>query len=247
MAADGPVPPRPEVLSPLRVPTAVEEVVDRLVTAIALGEFVPCQRLPAERELARLLGVSRSTVSEALGRLRAAGVVDVRRGRAGGSFVQHSWNELSAAAVGRTLVPRRSELEQLSDLRCRWEEVVARTAAERRTARQAAEIADRLADFVAAATPEQEHATDIALHAAVVRGTRNDQMVRLSQDLLARVAVSSPVEPYQHRFFARAVTEHTDLVEAIIDGRVEDAGGTARRHFRMSASTLRLVMQRGTP
>ncbi len=238
---------RSGALVPVRVSTAVDEVVDRLVTAMALGEFVPGQRLPAERELARLLGVSRSTVTEALGRLRAAGVVEVRRGRTGGSFVQESWNELSAAAVSRTLVPRRSELEQLCDLRCRWEEVVARTAAERRTKKQAKVLGLALVAFEQARSQEEQHAADIALHDGVLEAARNAQMAVLSRDLLAKVAVGTPIEPFERRFYRRALTEHTSLVEAVVDGRVDDAGAIARKHFTMSARTLRAVMERAAP
>jgi GntR family transcriptional repressor for pyruvate dehydrogenase complex len=239
--------PGPGVLGPLHVPTAVDEVADTLVTAIALGEYVPGQRLPAERELARLLGVSRSTVSEALARLRAGGVVEVRRGRAGGSFVQDSWTGLSAAAVGRTLVPHRTELEQLSDLRCRWEEVVARTAAERRTARQARELRARLERFALARTSEEQHVSDIGLHAGVLAAARNPHMTRLSHELLAKVAVGMPVEPFERRFYGRALREHTALVQAVVDGDVELAGTTARRHFRISARTVQAVIERAAP
>jgi DNA-binding FadR family transcriptional regulator len=35
--------------------TAGERIAERFVTAIALGEFVPGQRLPTERELASML------------------------------------------------------------------------------------------------------------------------------------------------------------------------------------------------
>lgn len=237
---------RPGALEPLVVPTAVDEVTDRLLTALALGEFVPGERLPAEREMARLLGVSRNTVHEALGRLRAAGVVEVRRGRSGGSFVLDCWNAFSAEAVGRTLVPRRSELELLCDLRCRFEEVVARTAAERRTAREARELRELLGAFAGACTPEQEHAADIAVHEAVLRATHNPQMALLSHDLLARVALGLPIEPYDPDVFQRALGEHTVLVNAVVDGRVDDAGSAAREHFSMSTRFLRSVISRGS-
>ncbi|MDX6327216.1 MAG: GntR family transcriptional regulator, transcriptional repressor for pyruvate dehydrogenase complex, partial [Nocardioidaceae bacterium] len=54
---------------PLQVPSAVDEVADRLLAAVAIGEFVPGERLPVERALAQMLGVGRSTVHEALHRV----------------------------------------------------------------------------------------------------------------------------------------------------------------------------------
>jgi GntR family transcriptional regulator, transcriptional repressor for pyruvate dehydrogenase complex len=72
------------ILEPVKLRSGGEHVADRLVTAIALGEFVPGQRLPSERELGATLGVSRTTVREAIQRLAALGYVEVRRGRTGG-------------------------------------------------------------------------------------------------------------------------------------------------------------------
>ena len=233
-------------LGPLRLASAVDEVVDRLLGALALGEFVPGERLPAEREMAKLLGVSRNTVHEAFGRLRTAGVVEVRRGRTGGAVVRESWNIDSAAAVSRTLVPRSSELEELCDLRCRYEEVVARTAAERRTPTQARELEQLVAAFASADGAQAEHAADMAIHEGVLRATGNPQMAALSHDLLARVSLGLPIEPYERRFFRQAVREHTALVEAVVEGRVEDAGALAREHFTMSTRTLRAVIRRGS-
>ncbi|HEX2286517.1 MAG TPA: GntR family transcriptional regulator, partial [Mycobacterium sp.] len=41
----------------LDMPSRVDEITDRLVTAIAIGEYLPGARLPTERELAASLGV----------------------------------------------------------------------------------------------------------------------------------------------------------------------------------------------
>ena len=71
-------------------------------------------------------------------------------------------------------------------------------------------------------------------------------MAQLSHDLLARVTLGLPIEPYDKRVYRRALTEHTRLVSAVVDRRVDDAGGVARRHFSMSTRTLRAVMERGT-
>lgn len=232
-------------LAPLTVPTIVDEVVDRLLTALALGEFVPGEGLPAEREMARLMGVSRTTVRVALARLRDAEVVEVRRGRAGGAFVTRSWQPESAAAVSRTLVPRRAEIEELGDLRCRYEEMVARTAAEVRTAAAADELLVLLDAFVRARTPQDEHRTDMALHEGVLRAAGNPQMAALSRDLLTRTSLGLSIEPYDRGMYGQAVVEHRALVSAIVESRVDEAGAIARGHFAMSAQTLRSVISRG--
>ena len=66
---------------------AFEGCVERLATAIRLGVYPYGATLPPERELAGLLGVSRATVREAIGALRAAGMVRTTRGRGGGTVV----------------------------------------------------------------------------------------------------------------------------------------------------------------
>src|ERR1700757_4193748 len=76
------------LLTPIPLRTAGERIAERIVTAIALGGFVPDRRLPTERELASMLEVSRTTVREALQRLQASGYVTTRRGRGGGTFVR---------------------------------------------------------------------------------------------------------------------------------------------------------------
>jgi DNA-binding FadR family transcriptional regulator len=93
------------LLAPITLRTAGERIAERLVTAIALGEFVPGQRLPAERDLAAMLEVSRTTVREALQRLQAAGYVTARRGRGGGTFVQTGQGADSDEMIRRTLLP----------------------------------------------------------------------------------------------------------------------------------------------
>ena len=56
------------------------QIAAQLRALIAHGEFDPGQRLPAERDLATQLGVSRPTVREALIALEVEGVIEVRTG-----------------------------------------------------------------------------------------------------------------------------------------------------------------------
>ena len=76
-----------EVFKPVRPPTTFEETVERLGTAIRLGLLPAGSRLPAERDLAEQLGISRSTLREALTTLVQSGHLVAQRGRTGGTFV----------------------------------------------------------------------------------------------------------------------------------------------------------------
>lgn len=63
------------------------QIVDAVVAAIASGRLRPGDRLPAERELARELGVSRDTLRQSLRELQRHGHVVRTVGRGGGTFV----------------------------------------------------------------------------------------------------------------------------------------------------------------
>ena len=74
-----------------------EETVQRLLQSIRLGVIEPGERLPAERELSVMLGVSRDTLREAIATLADAGYLLSKRGRYGGTFVVE---DLPAAGGG---------------------------------------------------------------------------------------------------------------------------------------------------
>jgi DNA-binding FadR family transcriptional regulator len=78
---------RQTVFAPVQSQTAFEETLERLGTAIKLGLLQPGERLPAERELCRQLGISRSTLRQALTALVQSGHLHAARGRSGGTFV----------------------------------------------------------------------------------------------------------------------------------------------------------------
>jgi GntR family transcriptional regulator len=74
--------------SPLEIGPAAQDVRRRLLDQISRGQLRPGARLGAERELALALGVSRSTVRQALAALERTGVVRRVPGRGGGTFVR---------------------------------------------------------------------------------------------------------------------------------------------------------------
>jgi GntR family transcriptional regulator, transcriptional repressor for pyruvate dehydrogenase complex len=235
--------------APIRIPTAVEEITDRLVTAIALGELLPGSRLPPERDMAATLKVGRNTIREAVVRLVAMGIVEIRRGRTGGAVVTASWSGASARAVQRTLLPLRTELEELFDFCALIEATVARAAAERRTDADVRAIQQALAVFVAAPDHAREQAADRMFHGAIMEAAGNPQLAALNRALATRIGLAFPVESWRDPDLGgdgseRARVEHTALSEAIAQGDVEEAGRVARQHSYISAEIIHEALDR---
>lgn len=230
------------VLAPLHRQTTGEQVADLLITAIAVGEFSPGERLPPERALIGQLGVSRSSVREALQRVAALGLVEVRRGRLGGAYVRPG--QPPPDAVRRTLAPRWRRIEEVSDFRRLIEGLIARTAAERRRKADLAAMRAALAAYEDATSMERARAADAALHLAVARAARNEQLVALSRQLLAELSLGFAAEPFTKRIYDRALPQHRGLVRLIEERAAEEAFRLAADHFSITADAHRRMLRR---
>ena len=128
------------IFAPVQSQTAFEETLERLGTAIKLGLLAPGARLPAERDLCRQLGISRSTLRQALTALVQSGHLHATRGRSGGTFVAES-PPAAAEPSAELLASWRDACDQ----RLAVELAVAVLAAERAEA----DALDPLDEFVA--------------------------------------------------------------------------------------------------
>lgn len=214
------------------------------MTAIALGEFTPGQRLPAERELAARLGVSRTTVRDALARVVTSGMLEVRRGRSGGAYVRQPWTTESARAVRATLGPRWEELESTFDMRHLVEALVARTAAERRDAADEREIKAALKQYELAKELPDAQAADLRLHHAIAKAAKNPRLLAVREQLLSEVSFGFAVEPFTDEVYARALPQHRELAGAVVAGDADTAWEVGKAHFSITDDELRAALVR---
>lgn len=84
-------------LQPLEPRRLYRQIADQVRALVERGEFPPGSRLPAERDLAQQLGVSRPSVREALIALEVEGLVEVRMGS--GIYVREAAPRAAAGAV----------------------------------------------------------------------------------------------------------------------------------------------------
>lgn len=220
------------------------QIVERLVTAVALGVYVPGQQLPAERDLAGMLHVSRTVVREALHRLADAGYIEVRRGRSGGSFVLSGWGPSSAAMIGRHLLPNWDRFEALFDARRLMEPLIARTAAERRTRADVAALRSALELYREAGDREASRHADELLHRCVGQAAQNPVLLGISTQIRSRVSLNLGAEPYTAQVRETAAHQHEELTDAIDVGDGELAAQIAGAHFSLTEKMIRDLVDR---
>jgi GntR family transcriptional regulator, transcriptional repressor for pyruvate dehydrogenase complex len=178
-------------------------------------------------------------VRDALGRVAALGLVEIRRGRSGGAFVRSPWAAESATAVRQVVEPQWAALEAAMDMRDLVEGFVARTAAERRTATDVREITAALRDYEQAADLTAAQTADLRLHAAVAAAAHNDRLLSLRERLLFEVSLGFAVEPFTRPIYDRALAQHRALAAAVADGDEPAAWAVGREHFSLTSDQLR--------
>ena len=130
-------------IQPLEIQSIKDAVVRRMEALILSGEFTIGQRLPAERDLALRLGVSRPVLHEALVELSSRGLVTIESRR--GVFISDYRVRGSPAILASLLSYNNGKLEpalmqSLLDMRLLFESETARLAALNRKQEDLAEF-----------------------------------------------------------------------------------------------------------
>lgn len=218
-------------LNRVEIKNATEQVVERLVTAIALGSYLPGQKFPPERELSEHLGVSRATLRAAMHRLADEGYVTISRGRDGGARINAAWNPRSPELIRRTLDPTWKRIEALFDFGRELEVLVARLAAERRRKSDLVAMKKAAKMYAEATDRGAMGAADQALDVAIATATQNPYLVSLMAQLRAQLTLGTDVYPYTPAVREQALREHELLLDAIEQHDAGAAVDAGYRHF----------------
>ena len=232
------------VFEPVQAATTFEETVERLGTAIRLALLPPGSRLPPERELAEQLGISRSTLRQALTTLTQSGHLTAFRGRFGGTFVAD--HPPVAETPGVALEGRWREL---LDYRVAVESGAALLAAERAAPEDLARLTEQVVAMEAATGFPAYRRADVFFHLGLAEATRSPRLVAAMTEVQGGMSelighIAHPAEVLdrsnaQHARLivhlrrgagvraVRLVREHLEGTEHILAGLMPQSGGAA--------------------
>jgi DNA-binding FadR family transcriptional regulator len=204
-----------------------ERVADQIGDMIRRGEFTAGQRLPAERDLSRSLGVSRPVVREAMVSLEIAGLVEVRTGS--GAYVRQAEENKPPLNAGQ------SPTDVLS-ARMMIEGEVAAQAAANASERDIQAAAEAIAEMTAEHSAGRPwSAADLAFHIAVARATGNAVLAVLVEQLWLEqygpvFAILSERAHLAENWHA-TLRDHLAILEAIRRHDSAAARGAMRAHL----------------
>jgi GntR family transcriptional regulator, transcriptional repressor for pyruvate dehydrogenase complex len=230
---------------PVSLRNAFEAVVEQIADIIDLGLLAPGERLPAERELALLLGVSRPTVREALRVLVMSGYVAIRRGAVGGAFVLERPPERSEH-IRQALHARREELLALLEWRRVVEAEAAALAALRADDDQLRSLGARVVE--AGVGPEGDRglvhwrAADSRFHIAVAEASGNPYLSDTVHSVRAKLAGALDVLIAEQAWEAEAATGHLEILAALQRRDPGGARSAALRHGQLTEERLRAYL-----
>lgn len=209
--------------------TRVAEQVERFIASNGLS---PGDRLPGERELCGLLGVSRTSVREALRSLQTRGVVVVRHGK--GVFVAEPGE--GDSALHRLDLLREIGIDELFAMREVLEVPAAGWAAAAVTEEQLQVLEQTFAELEQAVLgrrpPRELQELDARLHLQIAEYASNRFLTMTQsalQEMLARSMETTLAIPGRP---ARSVREHAEIVQALAARDPAQARAAARRHIR---------------
>lgn len=231
----------------LRTSSLTTHVFDWIKAMIMAGGLSPGERLPREHDLAVRLGISRSSLREAIRALTVLGVLDVRHGD--GTYVTN----LRAAEMldGFRLVVEVSQGESALDLlavRRILEPTAASIAAARMDDRQLAELAEALAGMREGPSVEDKASADQEFHRIVVSAAGNPALSAIVDGLSSRtVRARMWRSQVDEGIFERTDGEHTAIYEALASRDPERARTAAAVHIERVEDWLRAALGARSP
>lgn len=172
---------------PVATRRAFEEIASQIRGRLARQNLRAGDRLPPERELAEQFHVSRNTLREALRSLEIAGLLELKKGAAGGAFIREGGGEAAVAGLADLYHLGAIKPEHLTEARLLIGTEVARLACLRRTPADLAALR-RNVEEAEAATAEGDVARRAAVnyefHRLLARAAQNPVLIILTDALM---------------------------------------------------------------
>ncbi len=220
---------------PVRQGNSSEEVVVRLQDMIQRGELNHGDRLPPERDLAKLLGVSRPTLRAGIRSLAAVGVLQSKQGA--GTFVVEAEKSptLDSSSLRMMAALHGFTSAEMFEARIALEMSIAGLAATRATSEQMTLMSEEIAGmFSTLDEPEKFLVHDMNFHQTVAAASGNRILTSL-MNMVAKILFEARSKTVKRATDLKESAEmHRHIYRAIREQNPEAASSAMREHLLLA-------------
>lgn len=211
--------------------TVTQRAIEQIKAKLAAGELAPGQRLPTERDLAAELGLSRSSMREAIRALTVLGVLEARHG-AGVYVTRLEPSDLLETFGAVAEISRGETLLHLVQVRKILEPSAAATAAARIDDAGLALLRAEMRAMERGTTSEEIVEHDMGFHRIITEAAGNPVLSAILGGLNNRTFRARVWRGYQEEnVFSRTFREHEAIYHALLDRDPEGARIAAAIHI----------------
>ncbi len=221
--------------------TTAEEVSTRLRDMIHSGELRAGDRLPPERDLAKLLGVSRPTLRAGIRSLSAIGILQSKQGA--GTFVAARAESptLDSSPLRMLSALHGFTSDEMFEARLALEMSIAGLAAERADSEQMTQLAEQIAGMYASlGDPEQYLVHDMRFHQTVAAASGNRILTALMNMVAAILFEARSKTVHRALDLKESAEQHHNIYRSLREHDVDGARHAMRDHLFETQKAQRL-------
>ena len=224
--------------------TTAEEVVTRLRDMIHSGELSSGDRLPPERDLAKLLGVSRPTLRAGIRSLATVGILQSRQGA--GTFVAEMNDSptLDSSPLRMMAALHGFTSDEMFEARLALEMSISGMAAERATSEQMTLMAEEITGMYASlGDPEQYLVHDMKFHQTIAAASNNRILTAL-MNMIATILFDARSKTVKRATdLKQSAEQHHNIYRALRERNIEAARRAMHDHLIETQKAQRLEEQ----
>ncbi|OOM76121.1 HTH-type transcriptional regulator LutR [Clostridium puniceum] len=165
------------MLAPNKTTKVYDQVIEQIKSKIKSGEIKKGDRLPSEREMAESIGVSRTSVREAIRALEVVGLVESKQGA--GNYIKTNFDNSLFEPLSVMFMLQESSVKEMYDLRETLELQCAKLSAENIEDNELALLTAIVDRMYIAGSEEESLELDIKFHYLIAKASRNVLLINV--------------------------------------------------------------------
>jgi len=229
------------LFSPIGDKRLYQKVVDQICMAIFQGKIRSGDRLPSEDRLASRFQVSRSAVREAIKVLETSGLLVIRRGRDGGTFVQDRDVSSLSQAYSNILRLALVEVSELTRARVLLESLAIQEASRLIQPADVEELRQNVLEaehFYNQDDRENRLKRNLEFHVALGRLAKNVVLELNISAILSLLSYYLRTMEVTREMGEATLKAHSEIVELVAEGKIDQAVAKNQQHIEAVSSRL---------